>query len=427
MVSTGAPGIVADDGGGVAVMTALSFSVLMGMAALSIDSGWMYARAAKLQNVADASALGGAKYAVPIDLADTTAARAQRDAQRARIIVVADANVGSALKGAVLAGTDIEFGCWQAPAFLSGAACADGLTNAVRVTARESSLTLFFARFFGAADISLARTAIAAKSAAPACLEILSTDPDALRYDGNITLSMPTCGIHVNGGIDGSNNMPTIDTTYLCAASAAKPKITTHPKYREQCGSKADPYASLSFDTSGLVHRGSIDAKGKNADATLDPGIYSSVSVAGNATLNPGKYVIDGGSLSVKGDLVGEEVTIILKNGATIDLSGNGSITLSAPLSGDSRGFVLVQNDGHAGVSQLGGNAALDLTGTVYLKNQTLVMKGGPNLGAVDNPWSVFVVDKLDVRGNSDWSLRPPTPLEFDKPPQVPTHARLVQ
>jgi hypothetical protein len=99
----------------------------------------------------------------------------------------------------------------------------------------------------------------------PSILVTLSSGAESLRYDGGITLGMPSCGIHVNGEIDGSNNMPTINTTYLCAGSTAKGKIASHPKYREHCGSIKDPYEGLTFSTSGLANMatsaGAIDRR----------------------------------------------------------------------------------------------------------------------------------------------------------------------
>jgi hypothetical protein len=88
---------------------------------------------------------------------------------------------------------------------------------------------------------------------------------------------------------------------------------------------------------------------------------------------------------------------------------------------------VLIENDGNLGTSELGGTSFLEIDGSIYLKDQTLVMKGSPNVAATDKPWSSMVVDKLDIRGNSQWSLRPPTGAEFENGPELPTQPRLVQ
>jgi Flp pilus assembly protein TadG len=415
------PVIFKREDGAAGALVALLLPALLGATTLAVDVGWIYVHNAKLQHVSDASSLGGAMLSLPNDL-DTTNIEAQVET----IISVADANVNDSLKTHVLSAADVTFGCWAGGNFTVDAQCADGLANAVRVTARENGLALFFASLIGYETIDLAKSAVAAKLSAPACLITLNNGADALRYDGGITLDMPSCGIHVNGEIAGANNMPTIDTTYLCAGSASKPTITTHPKYREHCGSLNDPYSALTYSTSGLANMGSFKPHG-NGSQTINPGVYSDISVGGNLTLTSGKYVVDGGQLSVKGNVIGDGVTIILKNGATLDLGGSASITLRAPTTGDTKGFVLIENDGNPGTSELGGTSFLEIDGSIYLKDQKLVMKGNPNIAATDNPWSSMVVDKLDIRGNSEWSLRPPTGAEFDSTPQLPTQPRLVQ
>jgi hypothetical protein len=399
----------------------------LGGTTLAVDVGWIYVHSAKLQHVSDASSLGGATLSLPIEL-DTSkpGASTNIDAQKQNVIALADANVNDSLKTHVLSSADVAFGCWAGGNFTAEAQCADGLANAVRTTTRENGLALFFASLLGYESIDLARSAIAAKLSAPACLVTLSTGAGSLRYDGGITLDMPTCGIHVNGEITGANNMPTVDTTYLCAGSAARSTITTHPKYHEHCGSLNDPYAALTYSTTGLANRGNFRTSG-NDSAVINAGVYSNISIGGDLTLNPGKYVIDGGNLSVRGDVSGDGVTIILQNGATLDLGGSASVTLKAPMTGDTKGFVLIENDGSPGTSQLGGTSFLEVDGSIYLRDQTLVMRGNPNIAATDNPWSSMVVNKLDIRGNSQWSLRPPTDAEFDSTPQVPTQPHLVQ
>ena len=69
-----------DDGGAVALMTALLMVVFMGMAALSVDVAREYAVAAQLQKAADAGSLAGAVY-LPDNLAlATSTAKAVVDA-----------------------------------------------------------------------------------------------------------------------------------------------------------------------------------------------------------------------------------------------------------------------------------------------------------------------------------------------------------
>ena len=117
-----------------------------------------------------------------------------------------------------------------------------------------------------------------------------------------------------------------------------------------------DPFASLAQpDTTGLVSYGSA-VFGGSASGTIYPGIYSQISVSGNARLilSCGTYIIEGGGLSVSGNasISGTNVTIFnsgskypITGGAygSITLSGNGSYALSPPTSGTYAGIVIFQ------------------------------------------------------------------------------------
>ena len=77
--------------------------------------------------------------------------------------------------------------------------------------------------------------------------------------------------------------------------------------------------------------------------ATINPGVYSQITVSGNAslTLVSGIYIIAGGGLSVSGNanVTGTGVMIYNTKVATgtygsITLSGNGTIKLTGPTTG---------------------------------------------------------------------------------------------
>ena len=91
---------------------------------------------------------------------------------------------------------------------------------------------------------------------------------------------------------------------------------------------------------------------------TLNPGIYTSIQISGQAsvTMKAGVYVIKGGGLSVSGqaNLTGVGVLIFNAgsgyNGTTdggtfgsISLGGNGTINLSAAGSGPFAGILVFQ------------------------------------------------------------------------------------
>lgn len=102
--------------------------------------------------------------------------------------------------------------------------------------------------------------------------------------------------------------------------------------------------------------------------ATLGPGLWNSLTVAGNPatniTLEPGTYVFTGASIPIPGNaafdvsgnatVTGSNVTLYLAcpnytsglacsgNGASVSFSGNGSVTIGAPATGQYAGVALL-------------------------------------------------------------------------------------
>src|SRR5262249_53105588 len=112
---------------------------------------------------------------------------------------------------------------------------------------------------------------------------------------------------------------------------------------------------------------------------TLQPGTYSSLQVAGNATvtLAPGVYYLKGG-LSVSGNaqVTGQDVVLYFPSGSSLSLSGNAKVTLTPPAGGTYQGVVLLANPAAAVPLTFSGNATLLFSGTVYAAGSTLTASG---------------------------------------------------
>ncbi len=168
----------------------------------------------------------------------------------------------------------------------------------------------------------------------------------------------------------------------------------------------ADPLASLAEpSTSGLTNCGSESLSG-NSSATIKPGIYSGISVSGNAalTLSSGTYVIEGGGFSVSGNasVTGSGVMIVNagskypSTGGTygsITFSGNGSYRLTPLASGAYAGIVIFQSRDNSDALTISGNAS-GMTGTVYAPAAQLSESGNAQLNAA------VVADTVTISGN---------------------------
>ncbi|HEY7154537.1 MAG TPA: Ig-like domain-containing protein, partial [Gemmataceae bacterium] len=156
----------------------------------------------------------------------------------------------------------------------------------------------------------------------------------------------------------------------------------------------ADPLAGLAAPTAptGSVAPSSVNLT--KGSLTINPGVYSSISVSGNAvlTLNPGVYIIAGGGLSVTGNatIQGSGVTIYnagsnyAKGGGgsfgAITVSGNATVNLSAPTSGMYAGIVIFQSRDNPMTLSFSGGSLSRLQGTIYAPDALLSLSGNVDL-----------------------------------------------
>ena len=141
---------------------------------------------------------------------------------------------------------------------------------------------------------------------------------------------------------------------------------------------------------------------------TIQPGIYSSIAVSGNAelTMCSGTYVIEGGGFSITGNAgVSGSGVLIVNAGSNypgtggsygaITLSGNGSYNLTPMTTGTYAGIVIFQTRDNTKAISISGNAS-GMTGTIYAS----VAAPGGELGTALNASSSIVVDTLSISGN---------------------------
>ena len=213
-----------------------------------------------------------------------------------------------------------------------------------------------------------------------------SSSKTAVTESGNASIS--AANIDVVGGVSMTGNAK--DSTKPDTGAAAV----------------GDPLAGLAAPTGG-VSRGSVNLS--SGSLTINPGVYSSISVSGNASLilNPGVYIIAGGGLTVSGNasISGSGVMIYnagsnYSSGGTgtygaITMSGNATVNLTAATSGPFAGIVLFQARGDTQTMSLSGNAVDGLSGTVYVPSALVSISGNATLDGA------LVANELSISGNS--------------------------
>ncbi len=252
----------------------------------------------------------------------------------------------------------------------------------------------------------------------PGRVYVDSSSSSALSASGNASITASAIDVH--GGVQKTGN-PSFSPAPVTGTAVV-----------------ADPLASLPLPGApSLTNYGSESVSG-NSVATIGPGIYSQISVSGNAQLTmtagtyiiqaggftasgnavikfgTGSYILEGGGLSVSGDaaISGTGVTIFNvgssynpSNGTdggtfgAVTLGGNGAVSLTPSSSGTYAGILIYQARDNAKALTFNGNAMQGITGTIYAAAAQLAESGNAQIGSSSNPISI-VVDTLSISGN---------------------------
>lgn len=215
-----------------------------------------------------------------------------------------------------------------------------------------------------------------------------SQSPDSTDIGGGASISAKN--YHLSGGYSVSNNGAMYKTGQISSYVPAVP----------------DPYANYQIPSYSGCNLGSYGHTwSPTANMTIGPAapsdgpfvICGGVSVNAGVTLilNPGIYIIDGGSLTVNGGgtLTGTGVQVILTSSdpadypyGTISINGNGgspaNVDISAPTSGPTSGvaFWVDRNAPYAKEVFNGGTTQI-INGAIYAPNQEVDYSGGSSAG----------------------------------------------
>lgn len=141
-----------------------------------------------------------------------------------------------------------------------------------------------------------------------------------------------------------------------------------------------DPFAGRTMptpDTTGLTIPPADPSTGVT---TLSPGTYKNgLTVQGATTLQPGNYIIDGGTLKLNAnaDLTALGVTFFMMNGASVSINGNADFNITPSTSGDWAGFAFVGDPSNTSAATINGTSNSNLTGIVYLPSSTSLSYSG--------------------------------------------------
>jgi hypothetical protein len=209
---------------------------------------------------------------------------------------------------------------------------------------------------------------------------------------GNITLTASP--IQVVGGYSKNGNVTLSPVTTGAAAAT-------------------DPFAKMPLPAfSGCTFTNY--AKSGNGDLVLAPGTYcGGIAITGNhgVTFSPGVFVLYGGGLNLTGNIspiTGTDVTFYNSGNnstypySSLSLSGNLTLNLSAPTTGNYAGMLLMQDPQNTQSATIVGNSGAIMAGNLYFPTSSLTMTGNSGTSI---PMGSVVAQKVSITGNSKFNM----------------------
>ncbi len=377
-----------NNSGSIAIVFALSLTILGGAVAASVDYGSIVRARSKLQAAADAAALAGAQE---LSLAD---------AKRENVPAVVAAFVTAYFKGNV---SD------------DGVAAASSTTtifdNPLQVEVKLSlDVELQFAKLIGQESIKLEIASTARVMGKPNIC-ILGLDASAsgtISLDKNSNVLGNGCAVYSNSvSVNSikSKNSSVLTADVICAAGGKDgEKGNFNPDPITDCPTFTDPLAGRSEPSAGSCTYKDTVIAGRST--SLAPGVYCgglTITSFANVTMAAGLYVIKDGPLIVSGggELRGSGVSIYLTGqGAVLDTTSDSTLALSAMTTGSTAGLLFFESRGQStqGRHNLLSNNAARLVGTVYLSRGRLAIGGSAKVGS-ESAYTAIVARMLEVTG----------------------------
>ena len=370
--------------GNVSLIFALASPLVIGSAALSVETSYWYYKQHQLQAAADNAAYAGSLE--------------NRDGSTSTVINTAALNVASQNGfnpnlGTITVGTPTTGNYANNPA-------------AVQVVLTQQA-PRFFTQMFSSSPVIITTNATAVfQNASNAC--ILALDPAAQQaayFSGSSSLTLNGCVVMSDS--DAANGVYVWGAASLTASCVVSAGGVQQKGGIDDTGCAApmtdvppapDPFKNIPEPaTNGPC----LTASG----STIYPGHYcSGLDLKNVATLEPGTYVVDGGiSAHGNGTVTGNGVTFFLTDSSGVSINGNTTLNLSAPTSGTYSGILFFGSREVSGVTNtFNGTASSVMTGATYFPTQNVTYLGNFS-GA--NGCTQIVADTVSFSGNTNFSV----------------------
>ena len=389
-----------NEDGSIAIVFALTATIVMGVVGGAIDFGRALTERVRLQTSVDAAATAGAR-AIAMELGDGSTAATN----------VFNANFQGVVPSVSVSG------------------------NRVSVSASVGVPTHLL-QLLGLPTLN-----VSASSAAEPTYETIVEPPEpggdvcillmdsykhqSLLVNGSAYTSAPTCEVHVRSTRTNEaamiNSNVHYDVKRICVAGTTRLHGGSNGvvgPIEDNCNTASDPFAgTLPVPAIGSC-KPSQNFNGKTANLT--PGTYCGAwNFNGNIkTINlaPGVYVLNNSRWTFNGNLKGSDVTVYLADSNSYwQLNGQGSIDIQAPTTGTYAGLLMYEPPSLSNLTQItvnGGSNSV-ISGLIYLPSRDMTWNGNSGVEA-DKLTMVF--NSLKVNGNTTWKVEPFTSLGIIAP-----------
>lgn len=380
-----------DERGAIAVMTALSVSVLLGFVSLAVEAtSWEMTRIG-MQTAADQAALAASFVSGVTNFT-----------KEAKSVAAANGFTDGTASTTVTVNQPPTSGNY--------------VTNnaAMEVVVSQQRVRLISSLFLSGTQAISVR-AVAAPPSGVMC--IMALDPNG---SGSITLSGSSVVQSV--GCDVYNDSTSATDTTLGGSSSLTTRNLVLAGNYSQSGSSTlnvsgtsqtnvtstpDPYSNRVIPSYSGCNQTNFNGSGViNASAGTPYVFCGGLAVNGALTLGPGVYIIDGGNVSVASlsTLTATGATIILTSSTgtsygTVNINGQSTVTVSAPSSGATAGIaVWVDKRAPLQNQKFTGGTGQILTGALYMPSQSVTYVGGSSLSS---PCNQLVAYDIYFNGNA--------------------------
>jgi Flp pilus assembly protein TadG len=375
----------ADKSGNILMMFALLLPLLVGAVGAGVDYGRSYLIEQSLQEIADASALAGARQFV-------IAAETPQIPDSVAHNVAQTGILGAELSGAVdRVSVDND---------------EPSVTVAIEYSFRPTFLTSLYNNPL---TIRVAATAIATGSS-NVCVIVL--DPSArgsLKLSGSARMTGNRCSVFANSDDSqaiGSYSDALLSSALTCSAGGFAGNSSNYdPSPTTDCPPREDPLSTRTPPNVGACDHTRFSVN--DFTGTLNPGVYcDGLAVIGSSdvTFAPGIYVIKGGDMELLGNsrIRGTDVGFyFIGNGADLFMQDAVDVALSAPLAGPMAGILIWADP--AGnmtkVFEVASNHVHTLTGTIYLPNGKFLGRATAPV-AQSSAYTAIVAKRLELLSN---------------------------